>query len=349
MAFRIVEATITGAQGEDLPALLDEIRDRNPKDLWHERLSDDKIRIQALVQSDRVEGVLDLLDGRFGRQEGFRAVVYDIQAVLPRPDPGEDAEETGEDGDEPETTKGRISREELYADVREMTDLTWVFVVLMVLATVVASIGLILDNVAVIIGSMVIAPLLGPNVALALSTTLADRDLARVSLAAQTVGLAIATAVSFFVGLLVPLDPSLRGLSELALRSRVTLWDVALGLAVGGAGVLSVTTGLSQALVGVMVAAALLPPLAAFGLLLGSASYVLAAGALLLVVTYLICINLAGVTAFFVQGIRPRTWWESARAKRSTRVAILLWSLVLGALVVIIWFTQPALRIPGAP
>jgi len=70
----------------------------------------------------------------------------------------------------------------------------------------------------------------------------------------------------------------------------------------------------------------------AFGLLLGSGHAVLAMGALSLFLMNLICVNLAGVTTFLVQGIRPATWWEKDRASKATRIAIALWLAVLAAL-----------------
>jgi len=46
----------------------------------------------------------------------------------------------------------------------------------------------------------------------------------------------------------------------------------------------------------------------------------------------LICVNLAGVITFLVQGIRTATWWEKDRASKATRVAIGLWVALLAAL-----------------
>ena len=64
----------------------------------------------------------------------------------------------------------------------------------------------------------------------------------------------------------------------------------------------------SATLIGVMMAVALLPPLVTFGLLLGGGHPALAMGALSLFLMNLICVNLAGVTTFLVQGIHPATW-----------------------------------------
>jgi uncharacterized membrane protein len=85
-----------------------------------------------------------------------------------------------------------------------------------------------------------------------------------------------------------------------------------------------------------MVAVALIPPLVTFGLLVGSAHMNLALRALLLFVTNVICINLAGVVTLLAQNVRPRTWWEEDRAKRAIKIAISLWVFLLLMLVLVI-------------
>jgi uncharacterized membrane protein len=85
-----------------------------------------------------------------------------------------------------------------------------------------------------------------------------------------------------------------------------------------------------------MVAVALLPPLVTLGMLLGGGHLEPALGAFLLVMVNLVCINLAGVVTFLAQGIRPLTWWEKSRARRATRNAIFIWSLLLALLVALI-------------
>jgi uncharacterized membrane protein len=65
-----------------------------------------------------------------------------------------------------------------------------------------------------------------------------------------------------------------------------------------------------------------------------------AVGALLLLVTNIICVNLAGVMTFLAQGIRPRKWWEASKAKKAARVAITLWSVLLAILVAVILISR---------
>jgi uncharacterized membrane protein len=86
-----------------------------------------------------------------------------------------------------------------------------------------------------------------------------------------------------------------------------------------------------------MVAVALVPPLVVAGLLLGNGQLSLASKALLLTGANVICVNLAGIATFLLQGVRPRTWGEVERAKAGTRKATLIWTLLLGLLLLILW------------
>jgi len=199
------------------------------------------------------------------------------------------------------------------------------------------AIGLLKENVAAIIGAMVIAPLLGPNVALSLATTLGDTDLARRALKANLVGLLVALLMAAATGVVFHVDTDL---VEIKSRTVVSIGDIALALAAGSAGALWFSSRTTRSLIGVMVAVALLPPLVVFGMLLGSGDFHLARGALLLLLTNIIGINLSGVVVFLAQGIRPLKWWEAEKAKRATRRAILLWTVLLLGLVAVIILSQ---------
>jgi uncharacterized hydrophobic protein (TIGR00341 family) len=339
MAQRLIELFLPAGEGNRVEEVLGDKPDLN---IWRERLSENIVLARILVQSDQVEAVLDLLESNFSGTEGFRVILLPVEASLPRPAPAEEENvQTAEAGlvveEEEERAKERISREELYQDVEETIKLSWIFVVLVILSSVVAAIGLMKNNVAVIIGAMVIAPLLGPNVALSLSTTLGDFGLARRAAKAGVSGIFIAVLFSVFLGFFLKVNPRI---PEIASRTRVNLEDIVLALAAGSAATLSFTTGLSTALIGVMVAVALLPPLVTFGLLLGGGYFRGALNALLLVMTNIVCINLSGIVTFLVQGIQPRKWWEADKARRATRNAIVLWAILLLLLAVVIYLSR---------
>lgn len=336
MPLRLVEIILPAPRGDDVRALVEE---KGGEAVWTAGPPDGSVCLHVLLAAEQTEGFMDALEQRYAADEGFRVVLFPVEATLPRLD--DTAEErTGdqETRDRPsERPSLRISREELYAEITDGITFTRVFVALVVLSSIVAAIGLLRDNVAVVIGAMVIAPLLGPNVGLALATTLGDFDLGRKALRTNVLGVSIALALAIAAGLVLDVDPTV---GEIASRTEIHLSDVVLALASGSAGVLAVTTGVATALIGVMVAVALLPPLVVLGLLLGSGAYALALGALMLLLTNLICVNLAGVTTFLVQGVRPRTWWEATRAKKATRIAIGLWSFLLLVLVAVVYLSR---------
>lgn len=302
--------------------------------------------VKVLIDASDTEEFLDKAEDMFGELEYYRLVMLPVEATLPRINDEEKdkSDENGEEvSDEDDSVKPwekplsgtRVSREELYTDIADGIGISGVYVVLVALSAIVASLGVMRDSTAVVIGAMVIAPLLAPNVGLALATVLADKDLGLKALQTNFMGLAVALVISFTLGLLLAVDSSV---DEIAMRTEVALSDIALALASGAAGVLAYTIGMSAAVIGVMVAVALLPPLVTTGLLLGDGQYELAFYAFILVLTNVICVNLAAIATFIMQGIRPRTWYESAKAKRANIIAISLWLSLLLALAAIIYY-----------
>ena len=336
MALRMIEIYLSGGGGEWIEKILEDVPLIG---VWEQTSSDDLTTVKVLLQVEDTEAVLDELEKHYGASGGFRVVLLPVEATLPRPEPPEKppADTEPSEKDKPKIKGSRVSREELYSDLSETTNVSWVYLTFTVLSTIVAAIGLLQNDVPVIIGAMVIAPLLGPNVALALATTLGDVDLARRSVKANLIGVLIALGISILAGLLVRVDPSV---PELLDRPKVGLGDIVLALAAGGAGALAFTTGVGASLIGVMVAVALLPPLVTTGLMLGSGHFDLAFGSFLLLGVNVICVNLSGVLTFLLQRVRPNTWWEADKARRATRRAIAIWTALLLLLAMTIMMSQ---------
>lgn len=238
--------------------------------------------------------------------------------------------------------KRRISRDELYSDLSDTVKVNVNYVALVMLSVIVAAVGLVENNIAVIIGAMVIAPLLTPNVALSLSTTLANKSLARKALITLGSGLLLALALSFVFGLFLHVDPTI---NEIALRTKVSMGDIIIGLAAGAAAALFFAIGAGTALVGVTVAAALLPPLVVTGLLLGAGEFYHASQSLLLLISNLIGINLAGTLVFISLGVWPSEWWEEKKAKRSALTAVSIWIILFFVLLLILLAVERIIKI----
>lgn len=333
-SLRLLEVVVPAGRADDLKALLSE--EQELVGCWTETLDAQTTRARLLLRRDHTEGVTDRLSDRFGAVEGFRLVLFDVEATVPHvEEPHVEEEPAGgvEAVAAPPEEPARVSREELYTELEEASELSPIYLVTVALSTLVVGIGLVRGDIAVVIGAMVIAPLLGPNVALALAATLGDGTLAVRSLKTIGAGVAVASVLSVSMGMVLDVDPAV---PEIARRTSASLPDLALALAAGSAGSLAFTSGISTALIGVMVAVALLPPLATAGLLIGSGYGAEAGGALLLVLANVACINLAGVVTFLARRVRPRSWWEEERARRAIRVAVWFWSVVLALVVLVI-------------
>jgi len=329
MALRLIEMVLQEKYGGKVLDLLKEHEILEHRQI---RLSGGEVLVRILLDAEQSEAVLDLLEKDFSGREGNRIVILPVEATLPRAEPLPPAMSAAQPPTE-EKSPERISREELYEDIKDAAHCSRVYLAMVALSTVVATIGLHNNNITIVIGAMVIAPLLGPNMASSLGTTLGDLLLLRHAILTSLAGVVTAMVLSAIIGVLMNVDPAL---PELALRTQVQVGDVVLALASGCAGALAFTAGVSATLIGVMVAVALLPPLVTFGLLLGGGYPALAMSALLLFLVNLICINLAGVITFQIQGIHPATWWENDRATKATRIALGLWVFLLVTLVSLI-------------
>ncbi len=310
--------------------------------VWRDANIEDKSVIHLLLPADETEEVMDRFEEAFSDEEGFHMLLLPVEAALPRkppPDPEETIPTDGDSEADDETdrknnkTVSRISREELYEQLSGALSVDAVFIIMAALSGGLAAAGLMRDDLAVLIGAMVIAPLLAPNVALGLATTLCDNRLLRTALIANIIGASAVLIVSVLLGIFIRVDPAT---PAIVTRTTVDFGHIALALGAGLAGALAYTRGLPAAVIGVMVAVALVPPLSAFGLLLGQGAYKPAMGALALTGANVICVNLASTATFIAQGLRPADFVEAERAKRSTRKAIAIWLALLAALIAII-------------
>lgn len=319
-------------------ALLDLLEEASPPSRWYTDLNDEQVLTSVLVRTELVEPISDAVDDRFGTCDGYRMLLLPVEAThpaLPEPEQEEDPDLEKEKSWSPRF--GRVSREELIEDIQGSSKTTPIYMIMVTLATIVACVGMLKNSPAIIIGAMVIAPLLGPNMSLALGTTLGDISMVKRSIRSNMVGVGIALAFSSLFGLFV--ENGNLG-EELSARTVVDMGDILLALASGAAGAIAFTSGASGAIVGVMVAVALLPPTAACGMLAGAGEWFKSGEAATLTATNVVCINLSATGVFFIQGVRPSScaWIEKDKAKRASIRAIAMWSLALLVLAVLIIF-----------
>jgi uncharacterized hydrophobic protein (TIGR00341 family) len=291
-------------------------------DAWY-GVADEQGRIASrlLVPAADLQTLLDALQNLLGAVDNARIVVIPVEACIPQP--------VSDDEETKRRRSATVTREALYRQVELGTQLDVTFLLLVVLSGIVATIGMLENNVAVIIGAMVIAPLLGPNIAFSLGTSLGDSRLIVAALKALVVGIALAVLTGAVIGQLW--DGNLTS-EEVLLRTDAFNSGTAIALASGAAASLSLVTSVPSVLVGVMVAVALMPPAVTIGLMLSTLDWHHAAGASLLLAVNIVCINLSSKLVFLLRGMRPRTWLAAQKARQSQWLYIVMWLVLLGLL-----------------
>jgi len=170
------------------------------------------------------------------------------------------------------------------------------FIMMMVLSTSLASLGLLADSTAVVIGAMLVAPLMGPLVAAGHGLVQGNLSLFRRSLGVTVIGLGIGFAASLIFGAInFGFEPTL----EIEARGKADLLD--LGIAFFSGMTAAYATGRSHVmttLAGVAIAAALVPPLAVVGIALTHGSPIISFNATILLITNLVAIILGAAIVF---------------------------------------------------
>ncbi|WP_440464950.1 DUF389 domain-containing protein [Psychrobacter sp. ASPA161_6] len=176
------------------------------------------------------------------------------------------------------------------------------YFIMNILSAIIASYGLVTNSAAVVIGAMLVAMMLGPITGVALAIIDHRMPLLRKSLFTVIIGVSLVVLVGFIVGWLHKDQPLT---TEILSRTQPTSMDLMIALAGGTAGAYAmVSPHLSVAVVGVAVATALVPPLAASGILFANSEIQLGFGALLLAITNIIAIQFTNALVLWVLGFR---------------------------------------------
>lgn len=339
MSLRIIEISAPESASEKIKELAERYDAidswQTSRKSWLYKKDDVRITSRILVDVKNQQDMLDALQRAITKHEDWRITLIPVEATLPKPESQPNNNRNGPFKFR-EILRGSVTREELHDEMEKGARISFDFLLLVFLSSLVAGIGLIQSDVAIIIGAMVIAPLLGPNLALAFGAALGDRPLIIKAVKTNIVGLGFTLLISIAAGLFIAPDTVLQSV-EMMNRTNVGFASIVLALASGAAAVLSLTMGMSSALVGVMVAVALMPPAVTLGITLGNGQMDLAYGTFLLLATNVVCVNLAAQTIFRLKGIRPRTWYEEKKAKQASRTNSLIWFGMLIILAILIW------------
>ena len=161
---------------------------------------------------------------------------------------------------------------------------------MVVMSCGIATLGLLQNSAAVIIGAMLISPLMGPIINLGMGLATFDLRTVRESLGSLGVGIALALAIAIPIVWLSPLQEAT---GEILARTRPTFFDLLVAVLSGLAGAYATVTRKGETIVGVAIATALMPPLAVVGFGVAVANWEVAGGAAFLFMTNLLAIALS--------------------------------------------------------
>lgn len=186
-------------------------------------------------------------------------------------------------------------RDALLFDRGNVSDKYSVFFLMLFLSAVIATGGIVADSTAVVVGAMIIAPLMTPMLAAALSIITGDGHNTIRSLLVTVAGAVMVVGVAALVTWLAPAGVQLAGNSQIAARTAPRLIDLIIALAAGTAGAFAIARkDVSAVLPGVAVSISIVPPLCVAGTAFAEGAPTLAFGALLLFATNFFAVQLAG-------------------------------------------------------
>jgi uncharacterized hydrophobic protein (TIGR00271 family) len=216
-------------------------------------------------------------------------------------------------------------RAEVQVQLRESSNPNFDYFLLVVMSSIIATLGLLIDSPATIIGAMLVAPLMSPIIGLGLASIAGDSRLLTNAASGLARGaflaITIAVLLTWFNGFL-PFIPYTGLPGEVLARTHPSPIDLTIALAGGLAAAFAlVQPNISAALPGVAIATALMPPLCTIGIGIARGEWAVAGGATLLFITNAVTIAFVASLVFFALGFVPRTRNRNSNLPRSLVVS----------------------------
>jgi len=211
----------------------------------------------------------------------------------------------------------------VYKEIKENAKGDFDFFVLTIFSVIIITLGLIVNSSAVVIGGMLLAPLVWPVLTLSLAIIKGKSGLLQNSVSTLLKSTIVILLISFVLGFISP-DYTLKG-SEFISRTSPTIFELFIALAAGFVGAFVITyPKIGAAIAGVVVAAALVPPIAVMGLSVSHGNLEMAGGAFILYLSNLIAVTFSASVLFFVSKFKG----PSSEIGQDKRKSNIRWSLI---------------------
>ncbi|MDE6049340.1 MAG: TIGR00341 family protein [Paramuribaculum sp.] len=236
-------------------------------------------------------------------------------------------------------TPDLVPQEEAEQSIRDGVSFRGTNILILIVAILIASLGLNTNSTAVIIGAMLISPLMGPIIGLGLGVGVQDYELIKrcIRNLVMAAGFSVLASTIYFL-----ISPVNEGHSELLARTSPTIYDVLIGFFGGGAGIIGLgSKNKGNVIPGVAIATALMPPLctAGYGIATWQLNYFFGAFYLFLINSiYIAFATFIGVKLF---KYKPA---GTSNTERSRRVKKIVYTIALLTMLPSIWLTYRMLQ-----
>jgi len=313
-------------ESKDLPKFVEEMESDGSKIYHVDLLVPDEI-LNELIQE-----LMENIDFRFSKNI---MIVSNVEAGI-----STKFDRIREKLDRNAKVKPQIPIEKLLSEAKKYTKVDVPKLTLTVVAGLIALIGLFLNNIAIIIGAMLLSPILGPIYSFSINSALGKiKDSLKALfelLSFVGVVVSFSALLTFVLRIMFPLEIG----SEIILRSKPSLIYVIMTILLGFAAIMAMAMDIPEILAGIAIAAAVLPPSVVVGIAIGTLNLKMFLGSMLLTLENILGLLIGSLLAPLILNIGPRRYYEKKVAKYYILRAISLLSFLTTAVIIIDLLTR---------
>lgn len=276
---------------------------------------------KALHLNDEIDNYSDVVDVM---------ILSPVEGFLPKIKDNEDKKKKNK------KVINRISTEEMYDNIVDDTKISQNFILNIILSSIVCSVGIIKEDISILIAASAIAPFLGSILGYSFGISIGDKDVIKNSVRTLFTGVLISLLIGTIIGFLWNRLPNTYAIEigkNLFKEVEFTHYTFVLALASGISASLAITSGLSTLMASFMVAVSILPNITISGIILGNGLYKIFVSSFMLLSINLICIIFSSQITFEFKKLKPKTKEAMENSKSSNILNIIYCVLILIILV----------------
>lgn len=341
MGYKIIEVLVE----EKFVESIDKISKKNEIiNTWKIFNQNNLIKYSMIVEEKNVEVIIDLISKKLGFDEEIESandvtntmIIEPIDGFLPKIKSIEDNVEKSKKKNS--KVVDRISTEEMFDDVLNASKLSQNFLLNVILASIVCSVGIIKRDVSILIAASAIAPFLGSIMGYSFSLSIGDNYLMKNSSKTLLFGMLLSMLIGTLIGFLWNYLPGTYRIDldqSLFQEMKINQYTFILALASGASAALAVTAGTPTMMASFMLSVSMLPNITISGITLGNGFYKIFISSTLLLAINLICIIFTSQLIFAFKKIKPKTKEAVENSKDNNIVNIVYCIFVLIILIVL--------------